>query len=92
MLDEELVPAHQVEQQVRRHRSERRRHVHVGAASHSPQVDEAKVTDFLGRSEFLRRAKDASGLLLESGRSQLKDKIGRSLDAGFFVRVQSRDV
>jgi len=58
---------------------------------HSPEVEAANVTDFLAGSGFLGRARDASGLLLESGRSQLKDKIGRSLDAGFYVRVQSRD-
>lgn len=58
---------------------------------HSPTVDAANVTGFLGGSGFLGRAKKASGLLLESGRSQLIDGIGRSLDAGFYVRVQSRD-
>lgn len=58
---------------------------------HSPEVDAAKVTGFLAGSEFISQAKAASGLLLESGRSQLTDRIGRSLDAGFYVRVQSRD-
>lgn len=56
---------------------------------HSPEVDHSDVTRFLDRSEILSRAEGASGLLIESGRSQLRDKIGRCLDAGFYVRAQS---
>ncbi len=57
---------------------------------HSPQVDHTDVTQFLGQSEFLARSRAVSGLLLDSGRSQLRDQHGRRLDTGFFVRVQSR--
>ncbi|MGI9473939.1 MAG: class I SAM-dependent methyltransferase [Rubripirellula sp.] len=56
---------------------------------HSQEVDRAEVEDFLRHSAFLRRAEAASRLLLESGRSQLEDSVGRSLDAGFYVRVES---
>ena len=56
---------------------------------HSPQVDHRDVTQFLNQSGFLPRGKAASGLLLDSGRSQLEDRAGRTLDTGFFVRAQS---
>jgi 23S rRNA (cytosine1962-C5)-methyltransferase len=57
---------------------------------HSADVRQSDVTEFLGQSGFLGRAEAACGLLIDSGRSQLNDKTGRSLDAGFYVRVQSR--
>ena len=56
---------------------------------HSREVERQEVEDFLHRSDFLRRAETASGLLIESGRSQLEDAGGRTLDAGFYVRVES---
>lgn len=58
---------------------------------HSAEIGAPEVTDYLSRSGILSQARDASGLLLDSGRSQLRDEAGRSLDAGFFVRVESRD-
>ena len=54
---------------------------------HSPQVDQTDVSDFLRRHEKLQARWQGSGLNLESGRSQLTDSAGRSLDAGFFVRL-----
>ncbi len=57
---------------------------------HSPQVDQSDVVDFLRQSDFIAGAEAASGLLLDSGRSQLEDAVGRTLDTGFYVRVESR--
>ena len=57
---------------------------------HSPQVDQGDVADFLCRHQKLQARWQASGLNLASGRSQLKDSRGRSLDAGFWVRLWSR--
>jgi 23S rRNA (cytosine1962-C5)-methyltransferase len=57
---------------------------------HSPQVDHSDVTRFLDQSGFLSDSRRASRLLIESGRSQLTDNIGRRLDTGFYVRAQSR--
>ena len=57
---------------------------------HSPQVDESDAVRFLMQSNSFRDAPSGTGLHIESGRSQLKDYHGRSLDAGFFVRVSRR--
>jgi 23S rRNA (cytosine1962-C5)-methyltransferase len=65
-------------------------HFRLLITGHSPQVGAQEVTRFLEQSPFLRRRQATSGLLLEPGRSQLRDKVGRALDAGFFVRAQSR--
>ena len=54
---------------------------------HSQEVSRQDVVNYLQHSPFLRQQKDDSGLLLESGRSQLVDATGRPLDAGFYVRV-----
>lgn len=54
---------------------------------HSPQVTEAEVCRYLKDSEFFARADSGSGLLLNSGRSQLKDRHRRVLDAGYYVRA-----
>jgi len=56
---------------------------------HSPQVDQRDVAEFLRRHEKLQARWRVSGLNLESGRSQLTDRAGRLLDAGFFVRLRS---
>ena len=55
---------------------------------HSPEVDQADVLEFLKQTAFLKRFWGSSRLLIEAGRSQLKDSENRILDAGFFVRVQ----
>ena len=54
---------------------------------HSPQVDEHDAVRFFMQSSSLRGGGSSTRLHIESGRSQLKDGSGRSLDAGFFVRV-----
>ena len=56
---------------------------------HSPDVNEGDVLGFLKQTKFLKRFWGSSGLLIEAGRSQLKDQEDRVLDAGFFVRVHS---
>ena len=56
---------------------------------HSPEVDQSNVTAFLEQSAFIHHAEAASGLIIQSGRSQLWDASGRSLDAGFYVRAES---
>jgi len=58
---------------------------------HSPQPNEADIRRFLIETEFFRRLAGGSGLLLQSGRSQLKDRRGRWLDAGFYVRAAATD-
>ncbi|WP_168565307.1 class I SAM-dependent methyltransferase [Crateriforma spongiae] len=50
---------------------------------HSPQVDQHAVKDFL-----IRHGYDSG--MIRTGRSQLTDQQGRRLDAGFFVRVDTR--
>ncbi len=55
---------------------------------HSPEVDQSDVCRFLQQSRFIGQQGDSSGLRTESGRSQLTDPFGRSLDAGFYVRVE----
>lgn len=55
---------------------------------HSAEVGQADVARYLRESGFLPRQERTSGLLLQTGRSQLRDLVGRHLDAGFFVRVQ----
>jgi 23S rRNA (cytosine1962-C5)-methyltransferase len=56
---------------------------------HSAEVDQSNVTEFLKQSAFIRHTKAASGLNIQSGRSQLTDTVGRDLDSGFYVRAQS---
>ena len=57
---------------------------------HSQEVERAEVERFLRQSAFLRHADTNSGLLLGSGRSQLEDSGGRTLDAGFYIRVETK--
>lgn len=54
---------------------------------HSPQVDQSEVADFLRRHEKLQARWQRPGLNLTAGRSQLRDRQGRRLDAGFYVRL-----
>lgn len=56
---------------------------------HSPQVDDWDVVQFIQDNEIIPQGLRESGLLIESGRSQLEDEIGRHLDAGFYVRAQT---
>lgn len=55
---------------------------------HSPEVGQQEIIQFLRQTEFLKPFRGSSRLIIEAGRSQLHDEEGRSLDAGFFVRVQ----
>ena len=55
---------------------------------HSPEVRHQEILQFLRQTEFLKPFQGSSRLIIEAGRSQLTDEEGRSLDAGFFVRVQ----
>lgn len=55
---------------------------------HTAEIGQQEVLEFLRHTRFLRPFLGASGLIIESGRSQLRDEADRSLDAGFFVRVQ----
>ncbi len=55
---------------------------------HSPEVGQQEILQFLRQNEFLKPFLGSSRLIIESGRSQLRDEEDRSLDAGFFVRVQ----
>ena len=59
---------------------------------HSQEVDQTDVIEFMQQSAFLDRAEALSGLIIQSGRSQLRDSVDRALDAGFYVRVESRPV
>lgn len=54
---------------------------------HSPHPNESEIRRFLTETEFFRQSASESGLLLQSGRSQLADRDGRRLDAGFYVRA-----
>jgi 23S rRNA (cytosine1962-C5)-methyltransferase len=56
---------------------------------HSAEVDQSGIVDFLQGTPFMQQIAGTSGLLLQSGRSQLKAASGRKLDTGFFVRVQN---
>ncbi|MDA7904994.1 class I SAM-dependent methyltransferase [Rhodopirellula sp.] len=56
---------------------------------HSPEIGQHQVLEFLRQTAFLKPFQGSSRLIIDSGRSQLKDERGRSLDAGFFVRVQT---
>ena len=53
---------------------------------HSEQVGAADVSDYLQQTEHLSQQQRAA-MSAESGRSQLTDRAGRLLDAGFFVRA-----
>lgn len=55
---------------------------------HSPEVGQQEILQFLSQTEFLKPFQGSSRLIIQAGRSQLKDEEDRSLDAGFFVRVQ----
>lgn len=50
---------------------------------HSPEVNEEDVQRFLERSAIPA----TTGLRIETGRSQLRERTGRMLDAGFYVRI-----
>lgn len=56
---------------------------------HSPEVGEVEVRRFLEDQAFFRRTDGSSGLILDSGRSQLRDLHDRSLDSGFYVRASA---
>lgn len=58
---------------------------------HSPEVDQNDVSSYLRQSAVFSGLPSASALLVDSGRSQLRDSIGRPLDAGFYVRVSTGD-
>jgi len=55
---------------------------------HSPEVGQQEILKFLRQTEFLKPFQGSSRLIIEAGRSQLRDEEARSLDAGFFVRLQ----
>jgi len=55
---------------------------------HSRDVDQSDVLQYLYQNPFIRRQRDSSALRTEVGRSQLSDRHGRSLDAGFYVRIE----
>jgi len=52
---------------------------------HSPQVVAADVIHFLRRASIIKQR----SVQFDSGRSTLNDLSGRSLDAGFYVRVEA---
>tara|TARA_R110002049_G_scaffold285698_3_gene466891 strand:+ start:45065 stop:45928 length:864 start_codon:yes stop_codon:yes gene_type:complete len=64
-------------------------HFRLLLTGHSPQVDQRDAARFFGEAPLLRGGGLRTGLHIDSGRSQLKDAAGRSLDAGFYVRVSS---
>ncbi len=55
---------------------------------HSEEVGATEVCKYLTQSRLIQQADQAGRLRIQSGRSQLEDSTGRSLDAGFFVRVE----
>ncbi len=65
-------------------------HFRLLITGHSAHVDQNDVGRFLQESRFWRNQDRGTGMLLASGRSQLVDRKGRALDAGFFVRASSR--
>ncbi len=56
---------------------------------HSQEIDQSDLCKHLVQSRFLSQDVGMSRLRIESGRSQLTDTFGRSLDAGFSVRVET---
>ncbi|WP_246151620.1 class I SAM-dependent methyltransferase [Rubripirellula reticaptiva] len=56
-------------------------------SGHSAEVDESDVLAFFEQSHRI----DTSGLQITSGRSNLLDASDRSLDTGFFVRIETFD-
>ncbi|GAA5507059.1 SAM-dependent methyltransferase [Novipirellula caenicola] len=56
---------------------------------HSPQVDASDVLEYLMQSAAIKAAQKKDRLRFKTGRSTIQDQSGRSLDAGFYVRVQS---
>lgn len=54
---------------------------------HSAQIGEQDVLAYLRRTAPLKALFGSSALRSDIGRSQLKDRSGRTLDAGFFVRI-----
>lgn len=52
---------------------------------HSPEVDDSVVMEFLGQSEHI----NMSAVNAHTGRSGLADASGRTLDCGFYVRIES---
>ncbi len=60
-------------------------------SGHSRRMDESDVHRYLKQCRFIRQHGDSSGLRTDCGRSQLKDRFGRTLDAGFYVRIDRRE-
>ncbi|TWU23062.1 23S rRNA m(2)G2445 methyltransferase [Novipirellula galeiformis] len=58
---------------------------------HSPQVDASDVLEYLMRSAAIKAAQKNDRLRYKTGRSAIQDRSGRSLDAGFYLRVESGD-
>ncbi|QDT04519.1 hypothetical protein K227x_29110 [Rubripirellula lacrimiformis] len=56
-------------------------------SGHSPEVDHSDIVTYLAQSDLI----DTTGLRIDTGRSQLIDEGGRSLDAGFYVRIETID-
>jgi len=52
---------------------------------HTEGIDQASISDYVANHQKLRSVK--ARMRLTSGRSQLVDRSGRKLDAGFFVRA-----
>lgn len=52
---------------------------------HSPEVDDSVVIEFLDQSKHI----DMTAVTVDAGRSGLVDQSGRTLDCGFYVRVES---
>lgn len=59
---------------------------------HSPQVGVREVVSYLRDHRRFCQLADPSALRTQSGRSQLKADGGRSLDAGFYVRIENQVV
>ncbi|MCG8650996.1 MAG: class I SAM-dependent methyltransferase [Pirellulales bacterium] len=55
---------------------------------HSAEVGPDDVWRFLRQSRFIAQQGGSSGLRTEKGQSQLNDTFGRSLNAGFYLRVE----
>ena len=53
---------------------------------HSPQIESDEIANFFFRTLPQKLSIPAAGLRIDKGRSQLTDRSGRKLDAGFYVR------
>jgi 23S rRNA (cytosine1962-C5)-methyltransferase len=56
---------------------------------HSPEVGEQDVCRYLKDKGFFGHRGGGSGLILDSGRSQLGDRHHRALDSGFYIRASA---